>query len=410
MVYQHLRKADKRHERDRIQWSDTYKRIFEVIARGRGEALIEGLNFGAAYDTPPFFEFAVVREGEPTLDIKAVGFTHPGGNLVRAPGGHTGQIDNWFYDGSFEHHGMWDSQIVQWDQYRDDDYQKIYVEQSVLPAYVDKDPWGYARYANCWVQQPTHNLWAVTSEKAHAPDMGLRGKYSAKFTFQTDNEISGWLIPILSIGWPIQSYAPNNGRDQHYYAISHFVQQNHSIGYGKPLPPFYPEGGFNTPGLVNPLVDGMNYEAWVWSDQDCTMETWVNFWHDYEFNEELGLWVKNEQEDRRDWPVKGGQWNKVEFTVLTPGRLMPGLPDPKEEDGSPAPDLDHYYATTRFRMKDGVPGQQVFFDDALAWAHFTFNDNPFVTVGVSKWIVDAAGAYIGADLWVKVGEPEYAWD
>jgi hypothetical protein len=396
------RRAEKRHERDRIQWSDVYKRALNTLAKGTGEAYVEGVYFGLAYATPPFFEFAAVRAGENPPTIKSRGFSHPRAKIAPEPRGNTGQYDSWFLDGSFEFHGMWDDYIVTWDDYNDG-YQKIWADD---PQNDSNFPWSYKWSAsNHWVQQPSHNRWSVSSERAHKHDIGASGSYSAKFTHQSDGEIGPWLVPIEAAGeYNPWDFTPDLG-DQHYGLISYALQMNYSQGYNHPTNTFYPEGGFNNPGLVNPINEGMDHEVWLYSDQPYTFEVWVTVWDDEEFNPDIGIWHQEQVTYRDEWPMKGGDWEKVEWTVRMPSRLMPGMPTPLNEDGSFAVAYERgYWGTCRMRVKGGNKGQSVFLDDCCAWSHLNFNENPYITVGVAKWIRDENGAYVGADLWVKIGE------
>lgn len=395
-------RAERRRERDRAQWSELYKRELKTLAKGTGEAYIEGVYFGAAYATPPFFEFSAVRAGDNPPSIKSRGFSHPRAKIAKEPRSNTGQYDSWFLDGSFEFHGMWDDYIVPWDQWTSDGYQKIWAEDVENRTNY---PWSYkSDSSNHWVQQPSHNRWAISSERAHKHDIGASGQYSAKYTFGTDGEIGPWIVPIDAAGeynpWDLTSSIS----DLHYMLVSYAFQMNWSEGYDDPSP-FYPEGGGNNPGLVNPINEGMAHEVWLYSEQPYTFETWVTMWDFQDLDPDLGVFYNEHLSYKNEWKMKGDGWEKVEWTVFTPKRLLPGMPYPTYEDGSPAPAYQEgYWGTCRMRVKGGNKGQSVFLDDCAAWSHLNFNENPYITVGVAKWIRDDNGAYVGADLWVKIGD------
>ncbi len=604
---QQWRRAEGKKERDRIQWSDLFAKSFDMLAKGTGEALVEGVYFGAAYDAPPLLEFSAVRkEGTGAPTVKAIGWGHPKVKIQKTQGGNIGQIDGFLADGSFETQGMFDSEIVTWDHPLHDEfpsYQKIFEDVT----FVADDPRTFVGGANQWVQQPNHNRWSISSEKAHRHAMGPKGKYSAKFTFggpsvptgnllafanagvedgfaplvslytsydastlnekvwyqgwsrigdggtitigsggagegtrfartthssgnlndfakwlylidletavgsgaemdfsiqvngdyangeftieqydagfsQLNNitvarpglsksygdwttlpnvdlgldantryllirlivvvtngesadfddlqlsvsapsgvggessEVSGWLVPIDTLShvspWNIPPAAVVS-RLIHYYLVSYWVGVNYSRGYPAAPALFYPEGGFNTPGLVDPLCKDIAHELWVYSDQDCTLESWVTFWYDGETNvptrhdiPEFPATHTIDYDRQDDFDVKGGEWNKIEFVSVTPSNLMPGMPFPVHQPGDrPANTYEEgHFGTMRLRVKNGRVGQKVYIDDVDVWPVLHPASDPFITVGVARWIVDDGGAYVGADVWIKVSD------
>lgn len=443
MTYEAIYGAERRHERDRIQWSDTFKRKFDTIVNGSGEGLIEGLYFGAAYAVPPFFEFSAVREDATSVleSPRSVVYMHPQHKVGKTYGKvSTDRVSAWFQDGGFEVQGTFDPVIPDygknsdWIQY---DHQKIYEEQSyAFPL------WPGINYLNNWVQEPRRYRWSASNEKSHESEMGPRSQYSAKYTFGEQDDVSPWLIPVP--GWSGYVYWDAYGLDdntQDYALTSHLTPIN-KVGWpydpGYANSPYYPEGGAQWISTVNPTVTAEDYEAFVYSDQSCTFEVWITSRNqDYvnkypdgspfpsdavmgileDYGQTTGWPYYEELSFRQDFAVKGGQWNKFNWSMAIPSRLMPGFPlakradgaeyrrifNPSQYDGKTYPvELDFLLTTVRFRVKDGQVGQNVYLDDVLMWHHYEPFENPFITVGVAKWIRDGAGAYVGADLWVKV--------
>lgn len=413
-----VRRAEIKKERDRDQWSDLYKQTFDLLVQGRGEALVEGIYFGAAYAQPPFFEFSAFRSGEQVQRPRPIGWSHPGAEIKKAPSGNTGQIDGWIADGSFEHQWMWsDPEIVVWDQWTTESYQKISFEQNEYSTSNDPRDWIF--HGNWWVQQPNNNRWVITDEKAHVSQRGPRGQASAKFTFASDQEVSGWLVPINANSqinpW---DFPTNVGRDIHYFLITYAMEVNYSNSYNHPQGPFYPEGGFNDPGAhSNPLIEGMDHEIWVYSDQDCIFEYWITFWHYDSYDPDIEAFYYEEVSEQKEINVRGGKWERLEWTVFYPPRLNPGMPYPREEEPvdqgfstliDEAPLIEEgYWGTCRIRVKGGSAGQTVYVDDFYPSTRVTPAIDPIITVGVAKWIRDEAGAYVGADVWIKVSEAPF---
>ena len=63
------------------------------------------------------------------------------------------------------------------------------------------------------------------------------------------------------------------------------------------------------------------------------------------------------------------------------------------------------YEVFRFRINNGKPGQVARLDNVYVWPDIKNVYVPMVTVGVAEWVQDEQGAYIGAKLWIKVGDP-----
>jgi hypothetical protein len=404
-----LHQAEKKHERDRIQWSDQFNIRFDVIARGLGEGLIEPVYFGAAYANPPLFEWSAAWAGETLIDLAAWGVEHPEVKALRAAGGSSVIQDQLAPDGSFEGQMLWnDPYIPKWDQSElwPQRYQKIEDDQSV--AYNRATPWNNGTYTNWWVQEPLTNLWAITDERSHEHNVGPEGKYSAKVTLNSSG-LSPWLVPI----WGAEGgYFGPLPADQTHLLLKSYQMPIASGQCGSPTAPF------ENPDLL------MHHELWVNSDSPCTVEldmlvysvVWPNPTIRRTDTGDSVFW-QSEWEDNREYELTGGDWEQVLYEIPPPSHLWPGIPYPRYDGDNWTPDPEYFQglpdeddfpaqgisipARIMFRVK-GQPGQEVFLDDALFYPRLVGSDAPLITVGVHEWIQDEGGAYVGAKLWVKI--------
>lgn len=429
MVYDGVYGADRRHERDRIQWSDTFKQKFDVIANGTGEGLIEGVYFGAAYDKPPLFEFSATRKGVAEFDEFRQGvWAHPN-QLVSQPQQYPNTVASnihagWFTDGGFEVQGQWDSTIPDYSTSRSDYGEWQVIRDTIYgsnPSNYPADNGYELQGGNSWVQEPKNPRWTVTNERPH-PDtpIGPKSRYSAKYTFASDSDVSPRLVPFCGPAtyglWNI----PVSDTVQHYGIVSHLFPINYATSPDSPqgFGSWYGGGGWSYSWFPNPTISSFEYEAFVYSDEPFTFEaeTWVSdqdppFYSDnYEgvpegFDEDVwgyGPYIV-EAHVLESFDIEPGKWNKLRWKVAVPTRLLPGFPIPRWSNGAiPWQTNATRWATLNFRAKNGVAGQDVFFDDLEGWYRYEPWDDPFITVGVARWIRDEAGAYVGADLWVKV--------
>jgi hypothetical protein len=96
-----------------------------------------------------------------------------------------------------------------------------------------------------------------------------------------------------------------------------------------------------------------------------------------------------------------GGWNRIGVELPYQGfRGWPNAYPCLDAAGEP----DEYYWTFRYRAK-GTPGTVVNFDNIYLDRQLRGADVPILTVGVDEWIKDEAGVYIGARLWIKMGQP-----
>lgn len=286
-------------------------------------------------------------------------------------------------------------------------------------------------YVNSWIQtSESRGRWSVTDVMSHEYGVGARGKYSAEYTF-VDAGSSNWMIPL---GWManwVDNLSADNPATAHwgFFSLEMWGGQNMLTG-------------------VPPMMSGWKGTAAVWSDDDCELDVWnynwwdseglegtppwwdyapmpysyddprplvdSDVWYDYwntyydppRFREQSDTWVTCHlgNDARVTVPVKGGQWNDVSFY----------LPQAQNQWHTPSWPPGHdlhiggpgwMFETFRFRISDGKPGQTVRLDNVYVWPDLKNIYVPMVTVGVAEWVQDEQGAYIGAKLWVKVGEP-----
>jgi hypothetical protein len=194
-----------------------------------------------------------------------------------------------------------------------------------------------------------------------------------------------------------------------------------------------PVGGV-TP--VPPVVPGYEGTAAVWSDQDCELEVWYYSWWVEEGDEGVAPKWEYEPMPKTDaldseplaWsdvyvddsdptpicymssnvrvkvPVKGGSWNDLSYYLRRDRNQwqLPGHPIGSERYVS-GPGWQQ--ETFRFRINNAVAGQTVHIDNVYVWPDIKNIYVPMVTIGVTEWVTDERGAFIGVKLWVKVGDP-----
>jgi len=305
--------------------------------------------------------------------------------------------------------------------------------------YGDREP---LDGTNSWIQTgETEGRWAITNEKSHDYGVGAKGEYSAKYTFVEDGS-SNWMIPLgWMSGWPewLSFDYPDKA---HWGFFSLQSWGDNSYGGATAIPPILP---------------GWEGTAAVWSDEDCEFEAWNYNWWDTEGFEgsepmEYGFWDERYWdyipmpmsyddptpmhdsdawfdywsdrydpprwvEQSRTWitchmgssetvkvPIVGGKWNDVSY-YLPRGKNQWQLPNHPPGHPLNLSGPGWQQETFRFRINNGSPGQVVYLDNVYVWPDIRNIYVPMVTIGVAEWVVDEQGAYIGAKLWIKVGEP-----
>jgi hypothetical protein len=274
--------------------------------------------------------------------------------------------------------------------------------------------------AHRWLQTDDNNdRWSVDLTDFHNLGVGEAGQASAQATIGA-NGYTNWLIPF-DASWWIDT--PMNDAVNQWRIIRSVPElPNETVGlplgsgiYGS-VPPAY-LGGF----------EGFMY---VKSDDDVTVEVSATLSvEDYVVfpdppGGDRGTRVFSSDKyqkfgvfdplDADRWPYReiaevefsqlvpsGSNWGRVEMELPYQGfRGWPNGFDCLFDNDDP----EDFYWTFRFRAK-GTPGTVVNFDNIYLDRQLRGADVPILTVGVDEWIVDEAGVYIGAKLWIKMGQP-----
>ena len=260
----------------------------------------------------------------------------------------------------------------------------------------------------------------------HNLGVGEVGQASAQATIGA-NGYTNWLIPFDYDWWwdtPIND-APNQWRI--IRSLPEFPNQNVSGSFG---------GGIY--GAVAPAyIEGFNGFMYVKSDADVTVEVSATFstegYYPLDnagdaaregvgrgtavFSDSVYQWYgstgvseaerlqrfsyRELEEVKFSQTSVAGGWNRV--VVDLPYTGFRGWPDTYACLAA-ADEPDDYYWTFRYRAK-GTPGTVVNFDNIYLDRQHRGADIPILTVGVDEWILDEAGVYIGAKLWIKMGVP-----
>ena len=463
-----LSKAKPR-ELDRKMWADIDRLMYEFQAKGRGEYLFEEpIFFGTAFSAPPVLSYSSVAEntGEDVIPFNTTPPYNIRHDLdIYHLGNHSHGTNNTILDPGFEIQGQFiplmgdEARLIPEtstlpkayeDYYEEIDGEYVYVgppgEEEwwnnwpnvifgvwVREGYTSQNFDGYRapQYANNWVQtSDARGRWSVTDAMSHDYGVGARGKYSAEFTF-VDGGSSNWMIPLDWMSfWP-EELGADNPATAHWGFVS--LEQ---------------WGGQNMLTGAPPLMPGWGGTAAVWSDDDCELEVWSynwwyswyegdpepyweykpmpysydnsrplvdsdlwdDYWNDYydppHFREQSDTWstARLGNDVKVKVPITGGQWNEVSFY----------LPRAKNQWHTPSLPPGHdlfvsgpgwMYEVFRFRINNGKPGQVARLDNVYVWPDIKNVYVPMVTVGVAEWVQDEQGAYIGAKLWIKVGDP-----
>jgi hypothetical protein len=269
--------------------------------------------------------------------------------------------------------------------------------------------------AHRWLQTDDNNdRWSVDLTDFHNLGVGEAGQASAQAIIGA-NGYTNWLIPFDSSWWFDQ---PINDAENQWRIIrsvpelpNDTVTTQYGAGIYGSVPPAY-LGGFQ----------GFMY---VKSDADVTVEVSATLSVENYFSDIADRGTKVFSDDKyfsilpptpREYETYSyREIAEVEFSQLTPSngwsRVNVELPY-QGFRGWPnawfcldeANEPTDYYWTFRYRAK-GAPGTVVNFDNIYLDRQLRGADVPILTVGVDEWIVDEAGVYIGAKLWIKMGQP-----
>lgn len=420
----------KARELDRSQWANIDRLMYEFRAHGRGEYLFEEpIYFGQAFSTPPTLAYSTITdqvEGEAVIPNRVVPPKDYRRNADQYGLGTHSQGTNPppILDPSFEVQG-------QYVPLMGSEAQRIPVTSEIVEAspfgdwpneirvvwdrdgYTAQNTWDTRQpgYVNSWVQtDEVRGRWSISGDKERDYGVGARGKYSAKFTV-VDPGSTNWLIPIGWDTWFAYDTFPNY---PDYPGAAHWcfitlVTEGEFVGTGEP-----------------PVMFGWNGTASVWSDTDCEFEAWEycfwadetnSDWWDYSYmpqsyGSDVSLLYGDMYTDHASpsssvarlgsdnkvtVPIVGGEWNDISFYLPRDRNQWQPM---NYSVGGPG----LIYETFRFRLNNAVAGQVVYLDNIYLWPDVKNIYVPMVTVGVAEWVQDEHGAYIGAKLWVKVGD------
>jgi len=425
----------KRQEVDRKTWAEYDTLSYDMVMRGRGEALTDEIYFGRAFSSPPTLSYSAVFDsvgdvvipqaitpprGSTALDVDTYGLSN-----------HSMLINPIVYDPGFEHQGQFiselgdDARLIPDVHVLHDDSLPAYEQvQHVthawdtagLPTGWPNGDGGYYRfadnYSNHWIQTDDQKArWEISSEKSHDLGVGAAGQFSAKYVFPVAGS-SNWMIPIDFFGAIYLMKPPNRAYDKYAWITTTTEGTGPSSRATK--------GDARTPGP--PYMRGWDGFAYVWSDDDCEFEAGAHLWwqaYDSALDNGVDTIVTTDDQmygDSWDSPdeahfrivdditqttnIVGGQWNKVDIHLPHVGnRFQPNWPP----DG--INDSEESYWQLRYRVNSGSADQVVYIDNVYTWQILVNDVIPIMTVGVAEWITDEGGAFIGAKLWFKAGKP-----
>lgn len=334
--------------------------------------------------------------------------------------------DSWtqwgfLFDGGFEIAGMFeDTYIPTWLETGDNG---IYPGVTTDSAYqrIAKNnedlfyPWEPTA-GNNWVQGTRTNVrWELSQEKVLTYDREKserrQGTWAAKYVFDS-NPTSRYLVSCAGInliddlystyyGWSDTEVTPHNWNIHEWDVLSYSIIPGSSWER-------FPFGDLNQPA-GNPSTTTIRHRINAYSDSPLTCEMEV-----YLLNTD-GSWEDDPRYSLTKWDEKivtfemnPGTWNQLDMDYQYPQEIAfpPRFLGYDEDATEPTLAGRWYYALWRFRFSTGTPGQVVYVDDCAVYPLVkTFDNLPFITIGVENWIQDEQDMYIGADLWFKTLSP-----
>jgi hypothetical protein len=324
-------------------------------------------------------------------------------------------------DGGFEVMGMFeDTYIPTWLETgyngiypgvtTDEPYQRIAKNNESLFY-----PW--TPYAgNQWVQGTRTNVrWELSQEKVLTYDREKserrQGTWAAKYVFD-DNPTSRYLVSAAGInhiealssvfyGWSDTEVTPHNWNIHEWDVVSYF------LGAGRTYARF-PFGQLYQPA-GNPDSTTIRHRINVWTDAPLTCEMEVYLLNaDGAWEDDPRYFLTKWDEKKVTFEINPDGWNQLDMDWQYPQELAFPARWLGYDLDSTEPSLNgrFFYAMWRFRFTTGVPGQVVYVDDCANYPLVkTFDNLPFITIGVESWIQDDREMYIGANLWFKTLSP-----
>jgi hypothetical protein len=433
---------------DRGQWSGLNRHRSDLILRGLGEGYVEELYFGKGFSTPPTFTYSAVIPAEGS-GVQRRFIVPPRGSLSRevdsyGMGNDSQSCNPLIQDPGFESQGKYhifnssaakeivsehQQQTKIWDNYDGAPNSEMYSALRTELVTVRTNEWGskYQTYGPAdwygpsrWVQtEDVRERWALTNAISHDLGVGSEGEWSAEVTLGPSGQ-SNWLIPFnfdfFDSGlWNLPGNNPTESW-RNWVSVAEESHTNVSTNFG---------GGIYASMMPPPYLGGFGGFAYVHSANPVELEVSATlsgekYWVQGQDPEPRGRsvfpdsnwWPGTDPDDRFTYreiaqvdfagtTAGGGKWSRVDIDLPYDG--WRAYPDSNYCLGLRGEPTDLWW-TLRFRVK-GSPGEVVRLDNVYLDWNLRNSEVPILTVGVDEWIVDEAGVYIGARLWVKMATP-----
>jgi len=430
-----IRRAQSKISIERDQWAnlDKYQKDIRLTGRGEGRKTIM---FGRGFTSPPTFNYSAVFDTE-EAEIMPWYVVPPRGSDKTGPDyyGYGNDSQGGYgliQDPGFENQGKWKfrSTSSPWSQiWSTRDMFAGGGASSPIKVWASANPpadtiWSLERWVphsfawttgNRWVQtEDTRNRWSVTDEEHHDLGVGTKGSFCAKATIGP-NGYTNWLIPYQEyFGWIETLYSPGNEWRTVVSAFEGLPDNvNASFGagiYAKEVPPPYISGWYgmlHTKSTSDHEVEVHAVYANEGSDNPVGTPstefgfTFADYFDPYQSQYESTIPYYEVADIEFKASVQSGDWRRTDYDLPYHGSLSwPEALDCLNRKGLPT----NPWWTFKYRI-NGTPGDVVYLDNVFITRRMRNSEIPIMTIGVAEWVLDDAGAYIGADLWFKVGEP-----
>jgi hypothetical protein len=271
--------------------------------------------------------------------------------------------------------------------------------------------------AHRWLQtDDSVDRWSVDLTDFHNLGVGEVGQASAQATIGA-NGYTNWLIPFDVDYWIDNAINDAVNQWRIIRSVPEMPNDTMSQAYGAgvygSVPPAYIEGfeGFmyvkSDDDVTVEVSATLSVEGYYETFSNDPRERGTKVFPDTAYQHYGGQGDPDSYSYREIAEVEfsqlsaSGGWNRVAVELPYTGfRGWPNAYSCLDEENEP----DDYYWTFRYRAK-GTPGTVVSFDNIYLDRQYRGADVPILTVGVDEWILDEAGVYIGAKLWIKMGQP-----
>jgi hypothetical protein len=400
---------------DKKQWSDVERVGFSLEAYGSGEHLMaEPVMFGRAFSRPPLFTYSLTAQNQTEVLPRACVPAENGNLNVDGIGWNSNSVGNQVIpDPWFEHQGMFVfrnpvATVIPTVSSLWDDEKPITTSWTAAGG-GSTFPF-YPSYPNNWCQgYDRRGAWVLSDDRSYSPGIGKGdSNWSAKFVLQNDGE-TNVLIPFQSYSW--QSLV---GGAATYGAWD--VEGIASVIISGDFSWIWDTKGV-TWSQPPPSMTGWDGYAHVWADAPGTLKVRaINFHHD-NYGDIAAAAPDTETLPDRDDPsgyfsanvrymndllqettIEANKWNAIDVSMPMENsqRSWPNFPSP-----DPTQIVNSYW---RFEYSFvGTAGTTVYLDGLHMWQTMKNGRPRVITIGVKEWLVDEAGAYIGAYLWFKGG-------